>query len=756
MRLADLPRSEDRATLLRLYDGSPPFDPATATENNIQVNLNDLSGVNLISMARRQWNHNFLTPSNFFTAIPDSGPAHKRMSWGTTVTKRANRLLKRSRAMLGQVRATGGNTMLFGIGPVQWKDRRTVVPTPIPVASLMIPSETRIDEFDETLDVFAVFREWTLAQLIEMTQGPKRDPGWNMGVVQNCYNYIKDDTRKFINSTAFQWMPERIEDLIKQDKGMFGSDAMPTIDVWDTYCRGEDNKGWYRRIILDWDIGTGLATNMPRPSNSRNKDDKGKEGFIYTSGNRVFAKTASEIIHCQFGDCSPYFPQTYHAIRGLGWMLWGVCELQNRLHCKFNESVFEQMMWFFRTASNTDLQRLKKANFEHMGVIPQGITMITAQERYAPPAALVQMAFARNRQLMSDSATSYTQNYEEGPGSKERTATETMALVNSSQSLSSSIMELASSYEEFKYREIFRRLCLKNSKDAMARQFQKDCLSDGVPEDMLDSDKWQISSERPVGGGNKTVQMAAIGFLNNIRKNLPPDGQRMVDFMSVEAATDQPDLAERIAPIGDKQPISKSTENAQFATDRIMRGLQFVAPADAVFEDYVVVWLHDMGTLVQQIMQRGLPTLEEFNGLNNLGNQIQQFLGIMEKSVSEGKGDQEDKAKLKQYQDAYGQLMNHVKALGQRLAQSMKAQQSKNGQPGADPKDAAKAQAMIIQAQTKAELTKTAHAQRTQQRQTQWEMEQKRKDMQTAADIQREGVKTRHELVADRLKALAE
>jgi hypothetical protein len=36
-------------------------------------------------------------------------------------------------------------------------------------------------------------------------------------------------------------------------------------------------------------------------------------------------------------------------------MLWGVCDLQNRLHCKFNEGVFEQLMWFFQTAGNADL-----------------------------------------------------------------------------------------------------------------------------------------------------------------------------------------------------------------------------------------------------------------------------------------------------------------------------------------------------------------------------------------------------------------
>jgi hypothetical protein len=40
---------------------------------------------------------------------------------------------------------------------------------------------------------------------------------------------------------------------------------------------------------------------------------------------------------------------------------------------------------------------------------------------------------------------------------------------------------------------------------------------------MLDIERWEVQPEQIVGGGNKTVQMAAVGFLNQIRKNLPPN-----------------------------------------------------------------------------------------------------------------------------------------------------------------------------------------------------------------------------------------
>lgn len=757
MRLSEQVRAEDRKTLLRLFDGFPPFDETTAEENNIQVNLNDLSGPNVLFDACRQWNNAHLRSANFFVARADSGTPHKRQEWSQTVTKEANRLLKRSRAMSGQSRATGKNTLLFGIGPTNWPTRRGVVCKPVPVGSLLIPSETEIEDLNDNLSYLAIFREYNAEQLYDMTHGPHVDPGWNMPLVEAQWQYIKDELRKSPNSIAYQYMPERIEQLEKQDKGYLGTDAAPTVDVWDFYFRqAENGKGWYRRIIVDWYVGDQMASYAKSKAmpESRNRI-KGDTQFLYTSGKRRYADSLEEILHCNFGDCSAYAPVKYHSLRGLGWMLWGVCDLQNRLHCKFNEAVFEQLMWFFQTAGNTDLIRLKKANFEHMGVIPQGIKFLTANERYTPNWPLIEGAFARNRQQLADASMSYTQGYDEGSSTSPETATAVMAKVNSAQALASGILESSYEQEKFKYREMLRRLMLKHSNDPMAREFRKQVLRADVPEEMLDVEKWEVEPERVLGGGNKTVQMATIGFLNQIRKNMPPMGQRLIDNISVSTATDQPDLAEEIAPLGEDHPISNSTHDAQEATMRLLAGLPFSPPKDAIFEDYVVVWLHDLGLTIQRILQKGIPTPEELNGMLNLGRHVGIFLGIMAKEAEGATGDQDTKEKLRQYEDALNQLLNHIKALGQRMQQAMKAQAGQAGAQG-DGKDAAKVQAMLIQAQTKAAIADRASQQRTRQKEEHFQKEERRKDQQAQADLLREGVRTRHELMANRLKALAE
>ena len=308
MRLSDQSRSDDRATLLRLYNGRPPFSEDECEENHIQVNMNDLTGPNVLSQARSQWSNAHLKPSHFFSAKPDTGPGHKRSEWGANFSTHANRLLKRDRRMVGLIRSQGANTMLFGIGPSNWKDRRTVIPNPIPVGSLLIPSETEIDDF-ENLQYFAIFREWKPSTLWDLTHGPKVDPGWNMPLVMAQFDYIKDELRKSVNSLAYEYMSDRIEELMKQDKGYMGSDAVPTCDVYDFYFReAENGDGWYRRVILDWggqDVSA-YKESGKRPQ-SRNKVAD-KSGFLYTSGKRKYSSSSSEIIHCQFGDCSAYAP----------------------------------------------------------------------------------------------------------------------------------------------------------------------------------------------------------------------------------------------------------------------------------------------------------------------------------------------------------------------------------------------------------------------------------------------------------------
>lgn len=725
MRLADLPRGENRAILNRLYNGGAPFDENKAEENSIQINRNFLEGTNILAQGRTQWNNAMLKQRNYFSVSLDSGTPTKRQEWAHTITTEINRQLKRSRLQMEQSRAEGANALLHGIAPSTFRDRRHPIPTPIPVSSLMIPSETDIDF--ENLEYFAIFREWTPYQLYKMTHGPKVDKGWNMPAVSAQLKYMATQYQKEINSTAYQYMPERIEELIKQDGGFWGSDAVPTVDVWDCYFReDEDGDGWYRRVFLDWEVGDtqleSYGNGMPKSQN--------ESGFLYSSGKRKYANALGEMLQCQFADCSAVAPFKYHSVRSLGWMIWGLCDLQNRMRCKFTESVFEQLMWFFRVSSQQDFQRIKKAMFTHMGVIPSGVQFLTANDRFKPDSALIDLAMKQNRQTMGESAATFTQDFDEG-NDKEMSATEIMARVHKSSALMGGMLTLAYEYSKYKYREQCRRFCIKNSPYLMTRDFQAACLKKGVPPEMLDAERWEVEPDKALGDGNKILEMAIVQFLQGIRKNLGPDAQRKVDHMSITSATDQPALAEELAPIENQNRLSPSMHDAELATDRILRGLEYKPTPEMVAEDYVLVWLHDLGTLVQAAQQNGnMASAEQIAGFGNLAKHIATFIQIMA-------ADDALKDKVRAYNDALTKIMNIVKGFAQRLMKQQQASAA-NGNGGVDAKTMATLKGKMLIDQAKAQNLVQSHAMRTAQKQAQFELDQQRKDKELNQRLRRD------------------
>jgi hypothetical protein len=742
MRLVDLPRGTNRAILDKLYNGDPPETREEAEENQNQVNRNFLDGPNKLIQARSQWNNAMMGQAQYYGVTLDSGPVFKRQEWSHSITTNISRQLKRCRPMMEQTRAEGAQVLLHGIAPSGFKDRRYPIPKNIPISSLLIPSDTEIDF--ENLEYYSVFRELTPSRLWDLTHGPTVDPGWNMDAVDAAWQYTRDLVMKDTNASALQYMPERWEDLRKQDMGYLGTDAVPTIDFWDFYFREKsDGDGWYRRAFLDWGVpSANLTENSPKPESRNGQGDQKKYGgFLYTSGKRKFASYVSEILQCQFGDCSAVAPFKYHTVRSLGWLLWGVCDIQNRMRCRFTENIFMQFLWWFRVAGQNDFQRIKKAMFENMGVIPAGISMIPAQERFKPDNEMVREGFQMNMQTMGEMAATFTNNSEDL--GKEETATGTMARVHSVNALMSGILTLAYEYSKYKFAEISRRFCIKRSPYKMVRDFQLACIKDGVPEEMLDSTMWNIEPDKAIGGGNKILEMAIIQFLQGIRQNLGPDAQRKVDHMSIVSATDQPALAEDLAPIKGQQKLSPSSINASDSTTRILRGLDFFPSPEMVPEDYVTVWLHDMGTIIQQIQATGgVGDQEKLAGLAKLVGEIEKFLAQM--STNEN-----DMEKVKQYQQILSDMVNHLKGFAQRLQEQQGQQQNGNG---VKAEDIVKAQLTQQMGQLKLQNTAESHAARTAQKQASFELTEQRADRKNQADIRRENERTQQELAAEALR----
>lgn len=739
MRLSEWPRSQNRSLIDSLANGAPPVPPDTATENGTEVNVNDLSLTRLAHDARMQLYQAFNKPGNFFTCKTDLGSQDRRTDRGMVMTKEANRVLKRSDSYYQTQLSKFAQLVLHGIGPSIWQRPDDITPTPVEIADVMIPSRTLLT-FDN-LPFFAIWRGYTARELRRLTRHPETNPGWNMPVVKRALGWCDEQTSKLFSGTTWAeyWVPEKMQERFKEDAGVYASDITPTIDCWDFYYwdDAKRHEGWRRRIVFDAQGGQagwlgaeswGARKSMP----DRNLLGDGKDShFLFSSGDRVVADDLSQILHFQFADLSARAPFRYHSVRSLGFLLYAVCHLQNRLRCAFSEAVFENLMMYMRVKSLDEAERALKIELVNRGIIDESVQFLPPGERWQPNPQFAELGLNEFKQIISDNSASYVQNNNLSRDKVEKTKFQVMAEVTSMQTLISAALQQAYRYELSEYREDFRRLLKKDSLNPAALEFRARCMQRGIPEKLMTPGAWEIEPERVYGGGNKTLEMAIANQLMEWKSQYSPEAQQLILRKATLAVTD--DAAEANSLVPYESTISQSKHDAMLAFGSLMAGgvVQFTKQHSTL--ETTQTLLVELALAVKQTKATGnMPSLDKFQGMQNV---IRTISGLVAE-LSKDKTQAEVAKKLAQIS---GKLANEVKGFGQRLAQKMKAeqQQGENGEmAGKVLETKAKVAATIIGAKAKAAITAQSHAGRTAQRQAQWELEQDQKEASHRLDLQ--------------------
>jgi hypothetical protein len=723
LRLSDYPRSLNRAKVNNLANGLPPYSPEEVQKNNIEINVNDLTLTRLAHDGRQQFYNANMKPGNFYTCRTDKGPRHKRQKFGTIVTAEANRVMKRSTAYFETMRSKFALNVLHGIGPAAWDNQYNWCPEALGIEDVMIPTGTLLSM--KNLPFFAIHRAYTGLELLRLTKKEKRSAGWNMAAVNKALKWVDDQTNS-LQSQGWPevWSPEKMAEREKENSGLFASDIAPTIQAWDFYFYNDDKKecGWNRRIIFDCFSGSGSE------SPSVNSDMPNGD-FLFNPGNRKYGSNLSEIIHFQFADLSAVAPFRYHAVRGLGWLSYAVCHLQNRFHCKFNEAGFETLMNYMRVKSQDEAERALSIQLASHGIIDETVKFLSPEERWQPNAQLVELCMAKNDQVIGDNASRYAQksNFSRDPV-VEKTKFQVMSELNNQTALINAALQQAYFYQQQEYREIFRRLCKPNSTDPDCREFRARCLDRGIPEEVLaDPQAWDIASEQ-VLSPNKSMEMAIANQLMEWRNLFGPQAQQVILRQATLALTDNPGLTDELVP--QTQGVSTSKEAAMLAVGSLMMGAK-VAFSDAHNRiEIVEVLLAELGIIVQRINQfGGMTTPDVLAGLQNME---QTIAGLIEFIAQ----DKNEVQRVKIYGDDLGAISNEIKAFAQRLEEQQQAS-AENANGGIDPETMSKMQSDQIKAQAKAQNSRESHAQKTSQKQVAFELEQKRREAEHELEMRR-------------------
>jgi hypothetical protein len=751
--LADAPRGMDRARIADLANGVAPYTQREVEENNIVVNVNDLTHTRLCHDARAQFGNAFLKTGNFFTCRTDMGPKHKRSLYGSIVTREIARRMKRSIPYFERERANIGLLMLHGISPACWENEDKWCPKPLGVEDVLIPGRTLLG-FDN-LPMFVLRRSFTDIELKRLTQGSKVDPGWNQPFVEGCLKWIDEQSMTLYgNIWPDYWSPEKWSERAKEDGGSVTSDQVPKLDTFDCYIYDDtgDTTGWVRRIILDnWSNPTISPTRVMIDRNKRGAlDQTAASQFLYNSGNRKIGGSWQNIVAFQFADLSAVFPARYHSVRSLGWLMYSTCHLKNRVACKFYEAVLEALMPYFKVNSADEMQRALQLQLVTRGFIDDSIKPVPANERWQVNTGLVELGQNRLDQTTKELSSSYVQNQNYSQDKTDKTKFQVMAELNATTALVSAGLNQSYQYKSFEDRELFRRFMRVNSSDPDVRDCRAAILRQGVPEEALNPEYWDIEHERVSGGGNKTMEMTIAAQLMEWRDKFDPQPQRQILRDAVLAITDDAGKSLALVP-EEPEKVTPATHDAQQSVGSLM-ALEDLEPVTG--ENHIEVvetLLRTLANRVEEVMKAGgMTDAKTLSGFQNIAKYIGKHVAIIAQ-------DQEEKGRVKHYTDILGKLMNLIKGFAQRLQEAMQKQQQAQQQGGGmDPKDAAKVQATVAGARAKMQLAKESHAQKTAQRAIAFEEKQRQEAEKHRAEIAAVDLATAAEIRRGQMRSLSE
>lgn len=651
MQLAEDVRARDRAKINVLFNGSNPYSREEEERYQIQINVNWGYGKSIIRDAISQLNSAFRHNGVLFNCTPTEGPIEKRDVWANYFTKNIHHPIQKGTSGRQHFFLMGSRNAcisLHGIGAILWPNDFKWMGRYVPLEDLLIPTDTYCDF--SNMRYFGVNLYLSPGEFAAMALGEKKVDGWNEKQVKAILDSQKENIKGEGPSPFWRDQPEAVAEIFKQNRGFYYSDAVPTIKLRAFYWQDVDKPGtWYRHIILRENVA------------GANPDE-----FVYDGTGKVFSTDINRILNVQYGDGNFVAPLKYHSVRGIGIDLYAPVEALNRIQCQTVQHTLEQLQMLFKIQDPADKARLRQFVLEQFGYIPEGLTIVPRDQRHQVDAGIVELSMSLIRQNMQESSSGFVPNVDDGTD-KEMTAKEATIRLNKANVMVSGMLQSLDLQQNFYWEEVVRRFCDPKSDDQEVKDFQKKCIENGIPEELVkDATKWRVATNRVLGGGDKTLAQGQAMFLFQNRNAYPPESQQKILRIVTRTILDDPAKADDLAP----ESPTKATAGVLAAEDvfaTLMTGNNVQLRSGIDEQGYITTLLKFMAGVIDRIEKTdNMGTVSELLGLHSVGQNITDHIKILE-------ADPAQKQEVKAFSDALAKLSNDLKGFGQRLSQKMKA-----------------------------------------------------------------------------------
>jgi hypothetical protein len=727
LRDADAPRAANRARINLVFNGNPPYTDSQAQEGNIDTNYNFLQGSRIAADARGKLYSAMFGDDTLFTVSVKEGQPEQRGMWGQTITEGLNSIIRRKLVYIEEQRQKWAALVLHGVAPMTWDHPDRWYPCFNSLEDTKFPGRTLVSL--RNMEYFAIFRRYTPSQLAEKLE--TNTNGWNMPLAKELIQSTMKRGTQTASDGDYTWKPELWEQDVKANSGYWGSDIVATIDTWELYYL-DDGKVHLKVIAVQ----PGSEGVLEFAKGSEGFDSK---AFLFES-KTPWADNFSKVLCLHVTDGNTVPPFRVDTVRSLGYLLYGLLNLDNMTRSKLWDAVFEGLLTYYKNTGGNP-EALPGFKLQNYGMIPQGFEVVNASERYQVNTPLVSGSLTDLRRMMGEFSAAFTEDLSNASNPNE-TATAIIARTNAAQALLTGMLTMAFIYQQQEYTEICRRFCKKNSTDEDVKEFQEEMKEKGVPEEYLKLDCWSIRVNKPIGGGNKTMAMMKVDRLMSQRGAFDEEAQRIILRAFARENTDDPELAAALVKPGGEL-VTPAAQLASFAMGSLMQGLPVVVPEETAHGEFTFALLNLAKVITDRIdASGGMATKQEVIGLDSVLKEVSEQIQIIAKDPTK-------KQAVKILSDLAGQLSNLVKGYAQRLSEQ-------GGEGQIDPQVAAAIKKAEIEGQSKAQINAMVAKSKEDRKDEAFYREQQRRNAKTANDLRVSNAKTAQQLQADAVKAQAD
>jgi len=692
---ADSERGRVRAKVKGIVDGNPPYSAAQLkrTGQSYRTNVNFREAEAFFSIALTAFYDVFSETPTYATVKTGVGTDAERVAHSRIITEEFDRLQKKDREFDYTMQLSQHEMVLFGSGPLTFENPTSWRARAIKSGDLLVPENARSNPGD--WEVAVVRRRYQAHELYAYIRDPKAaaSVGWNVDATRAAI--IESGPENYQRHDNWEWHQQKI-----RNNDLHYSAQCDLVNAAHIYVREYPSAGEQEGRISCYIV----------------KEDGAD--FLYEHVGKY--DSWDQVLHPMYYDKGD---GQHHSVKGLGVKMYPVIELKNRQKC--------HMVDVAATASAMQLQAetpeaMQKASVVQMGpysILPAGYRVVQRQF-----SGIVDAPMAVDRELegvMQSNLSQYRQRLDKPQGNP-KTATEVQAIVQQASVLGKT--QIARYYQQLDhfFAERYRRAANPDVVDAEAIEFQKRCVSRGVPREALTSLDY-VEASRNYGQGSAFLRMQTISGLMQIAGQLPESGRDALLRDYIAALAGQQQVGRYM--VGPEQDIYAKDQIAEANIENAV--MQMGNPV--IITDSHNHSLHAQthlakGTEIAQAIQQGGDPAMAAQFFSILIPHIGEHLAALE-------ADDSRKDEVKQLGEQLKELSGFANELANQVAQQM---------------EQAQAAQMEQQAQAQA-----GPAPEEQMKMAAMEREEARKDAALQADIQRSEAKMRQEMALADAKAAA-